>query len=134
MKYYIVQNEFKKTYSKAQVFLVSSIFKFWVCIKSLTSSKDLYTLFVKVRLNFAHIFSAGFNSGLYGGKKIRIILSGTFNLLALWNAPLSSTINFSSSGFINENSLRNSSKLSVLQKGKSNKNDDPSIGENAPNM
>jgi hypothetical protein len=40
-------------------------------------------LFVNARLNFAHIFSAGFNSGLNGGKKIRIIFFGTFKRLAL---------------------------------------------------
>ena len=66
----------------------------------------LNSLFEKSLLNLAHIFSAGFNSGLYGGRKIRIIFSGIIKDFALWKAPLSSTIIFNSSGFCKENSFR----------------------------
>ena len=47
------------------------------------SSNVLNNLFEKSLLNFAHIFSAGLSSGLYGGKKIRIIFSGIFKDNAL---------------------------------------------------
>jgi hypothetical protein len=53
-----------------------------------------------------HTFSAGFSSGLYGGKKIRTILRGISNDFDLWNDPLSKTTTFNSEGFILENSSR----------------------------
>jgi len=86
----------------------------------------------KSLLNFAQIFSAGFNSGLYGGRNIRIIFSGIINAFALWKAPLSSTITFSSVGLCKENSLRNNWKVCALQCGISKRKWSPVIGENAP--
>ena len=62
-----------------------------------------------------------------------VIFVGITSRLALWKAPLSSTITFNSLGFCKENSFKNNWKQSVLQKGNSNKNDAPFIGENAPN-
>jgi hypothetical protein len=52
-------------------------------INWLSSSNDLKSLLENVLLKFAHIFSAGFNSGLYGGIKISAILWGISSDLAL---------------------------------------------------
>jgi hypothetical protein len=42
-------------------------------INKLTSSSDLNNLLVNALLNLAHIFSAGFSSGEYGGRKTNLI-------------------------------------------------------------
>ena len=133
--YYIVQLMSEEIYSKLQVdFMVSGIRFLTVCsMKLLTSSRVLQNRLVNFLFINAHIFSAGLSSGLYGGKKSRTIFSGTFNLAALWKAPLSNTIILNSSGLCLDISSRNNWKHSVLQLGSSSIKLDPSMGENAPN-
>ena len=100
MNYKLVQNSHEVMYLKAHVVWTISF-----CNerdKSQTylsrASRVLNNLLLKSLLNFAHIFSAGFNSGLYGGRKTRQMLSGTLSDFALWKAPLSKTIILHSSG------------------------------------
>jgi len=102
VNYNIVQNEFTKMYLNAQVDLTILFSKLFVTsqIKSLSTSRELNSLFVNVLLNPAHIFSAGLSSGLYGGKNSNAMFAGMIKDLALWKAPLSSTITLNSSGFI----------------------------------
>jgi hypothetical protein len=52
-------------------------------MKLLTSSNDLKKLLVYFLLKKAQIFSAGFSSGEYGGKKINPIFSGITKALDL---------------------------------------------------
>ena len=54
-------------------------------INKLISSKDLNNLLVNALLNLAHIFSARFSSGEYGGRNTSLILSGIFNFLPCGN-------------------------------------------------
>jgi|GEM_PF-5781341 len=76
-------------------------------INLLRSFNDLCSLFVNVLLYAAHIFSAGFNSGLYGGKNSSAIFCGIHNRFAWWNAPLSSTTILNSLGQLFANSFKN---------------------------
>jgi len=55
----------------------------WHSIKSDKLSKFLKTLPVKLAFSISHILSAGFNSGLYGGKKTRAMFVGIFNAFDL---------------------------------------------------
>ena len=84
-------------------------------------------------LKKAQIFSAGFSSGEYGGKKINPIFSGITKALDLWNAPLSRTIILNSFGFCFANSFKKIWKLFESQFGSSKRNLSPLIGEKAPN-
>ena len=102
-------------------------------IKELISSNEKWILFVNFLFNTAQIFSAGFNSGLYGGRNRSWMFLGICNDFALWNGPLSSTIIFNSSGRCFENSSMNSWNISALQAGISAAILSPLIGEYAPN-
>lgn len=123
-----------KMYGKPQVFFISLAPNEFVAVvmNALSSSKVLWSLLVNFLFRVAHISSAGFSSGLYGGKNIRPILSGTLKVFALWNAPLSSTITLNSPGSRAENPSRKTWKLSALQLGISNRKLSPFMGENAP--
>ena len=105
----------------------------WLVINSLTWSSVSCSLPVKARFIFHHIFSAGFNSGEYGGIKSNAIFSGIINLWALWKAPLSRRTILNSSEDLSENSFKKIWKVSVLQCGISNSKWSPVIGEKAPN-
>ena len=106
--------------------------KVWWWIKLETWSRDLKSWLVKGLLNQAQICSAGLSSGQYGGKKIKAMLFGILSFLALWKAPLSSTISLSSFGSSFEKLSKKIWKVTELQKGSSNKNLFPLIGEKAP--
>lgn len=77
-----------------QVEIILLLVQALICFskKSDISSKDMKVLLEKARLSLCHIFSAGFSSGAYGGRKIRAIFWGMIKDFALWNAPLSSMI------------------------------------------
>ena len=112
--------------------LLFNVFEMWQTNVS-SSDIDLKNWLVNWRLNFAHIFSAGFSSGLYGGRKMRTMLAGIFNDLALWKAPLSKTISFNSFSCWRENWSRDIWKVFPLQLGSSIKKLSPVMGEKAPN-
>ena len=121
-------------YGKLQVLLtllVSKEFMVWL-INALTSSSVLQNRFVNFLLNKAHIFSAGFNSGLCGGINSSAILSGISKAFALWNAPLSNISILNSSGFCLASSFKNNWKWWVLHAGISKRKLSPFSGENAP--
>ena len=67
-------------YGNPQLVLILSAHNEFVAavVNSLTSSFGLCSLLVNFLLSIAQIFSAGFCSGLYGGKNIRPILFEIF--------------------------------------------------------
>lgn len=87
------QNPPSKIYPYPQMLFTFSSVNDKACsvINWLRCSKVGHSKLVKALLNFAHIFSAGFSSGEYGGKKSRLTFLGTIKDLALWKAPLSNT-------------------------------------------
>src|SRR5450759_2380704 len=95
-------------------------------------SRESNSKFENCLLYFAHIFSAGFSSGLYGGKKMRAIFSGIISFFALWKAPLSSTTILNSSGFWFDKLFKKIWKFSPLQLGSISCKLSPVMGEKAP--
>ena len=134
MNYILVQTGSKNMYLKEHVDFTISPFNNLTSLvmNSLRSSSVLWSLFVKFLLIRCQIFSAGFNSGLYGGRKTRIMFSGIMSFIALWNAPLSSTTIFNSFELEKENSFKNTWKLALSHRGISKTKWSPFIGEKAP--
>ena len=105
---YQCQNGQSVIYSYSQILITVSLVSLCTSelMKSLTSSRVLWSLPEKARFILHHIFSAGFSSGEYGGIKSKRILVGIFSFATLWNAPLSSNMILNSSGFSFENSSK----------------------------
>ena len=76
---------YKKIYPYPQILITS------FCVRELdieltnvlSSAIVLKNIFTNCLLNFCHIFSAGFNSGLYGGSEMSSIFLGMLSDLAL---------------------------------------------------
>jgi len=86
------------------VLAVSSLLAF--SMNTMSASNVLNNLLVKALLRYAHIFSAGLSSGIYGGKKMNAMFSEMISTFPLWKEPLSSTIILNSSRFCFANSFK----------------------------
>ncbi len=78
-------------------------------------------------------FSAGLSSVAYGGRNSSATLWVTTSRFALWKAPLSISIIFSSGGLRLEDSFRKTWSVTVLQPGISSSKWSPVRSEKPPN-
>ena len=101
--------------------------------RTTTFSKELKISFLKPRFrNSFQIGSAGFISGVAGGRKNRRIFEGTSNALVVCHDALSQERMIRSSGNAFDSSLKNRFMQIVLQKGITKKKDSPVRGSTAP--